>query len=138
MRDNFLKLNNSETEYLIVGSKHQMSKTDIDYIVIRDSHIAPSSKARNRGNLGVIFESDMSPKFQISLTLKCTYSEIRNIGKIRKYLTKDATQLVITKLNDFTSPLYTLIDVYWLPGKQRIYYKILVLKHSMENTLIFV
>ena len=34
MRDNFLKLNDSKTEYLIIGSKHHTSKTAIDDIVL--------------------------------------------------------------------------------------------------------
>ena len=169
MRDNFLKLNDSKTEYLIIGSKHHTSKTAIDDIVIGNARIAPSSKARN---LGVIFETDMSPKFQISSTLRGTYSQIRNIGKIRKYLTKDATKLIVhslvtSRLDMCNSLLYgipnnqlhrlqlvqntaarlvtltkkrfhitpVLIDLHWLPVKQRIDYKILVFTFKALNGL---
>ena len=162
MRHNFLNLNDGKTEYLIIWSKQQISKTAIDYIVIWNSHIAPSSKARN---LGIIFESDTSPKSQISTTLKCAYSQIRSIGKIRKYLTKDATivhPLVTSRLDMCNSLLYgipnnqlhrpklvqntaaclvILIDLHWLPVKQRIDYKILVLYFQSTpwiDSLIFV
>ena len=65
----------------------QNTKTDINHIVIGNSHITPSNEARN---LGFIIDSDLSHKLQISSTLKAVYCQIRNIGKIRKYLTKDA------------------------------------------------
>ena len=57
MRDNFLKLNDSKTEFLVIGSKHQKAKTDINHIVISNSHITPSNEARN---LGFIIDSDVS------------------------------------------------------------------------------
>ena len=160
MRDNFLKLNDSKTEFLVIGSKHQKAKTDINHIVIGNSHITPSNEARN---LGFIIDSDMSHKLQISSTLKAVYCQIRNIGKIRKYLTKDAAQLIIhslvtSRLDMCNSLIYgiphhqlhrlqlaqntaariitltkkcshitpVLIDLHWLPVKQRIEFKLLI------------
>ena len=105
-----LKLNDTKTEFLIIGSKHQKSKSIISNIVIGESQIPPSCDARN---LGVIFDSDMSHKLQVSSTLKAAYHQIRNIGKIRKYLTTEATQLivhslVISRLDTCNSLLYGL------------------------------
>jgi hypothetical protein len=161
MRDNFLKLNDSKTEFLIIGSNHQKSKIAMDTVLIGDSRIPPSSEARN---LGVIIDSDMSMKPYISSTLKAGYHQIRNIGRIRKYLTIEATQLLVhslvtSRLDMCNSLLYglphnqlhrlqclqntaarlvtltkkrshitpTLIDLHWLPVKERIEFKILLL-----------
>ena len=95
MHNNFLKLNDSKTEFLIIGSKHLRAKTVIDNIRIGNEQIAPSTKARN---LGFNIDSHMSHESQISNTVRSAYCQIRNIGKIRKYLTKEATQLIVQSL----------------------------------------
>ena len=59
MRQNFLKLN----EFLLFGSRQQLSKVCLPFITIGDSQITPSSQARN---LGVIFDSTMTLKPHIS------------------------------------------------------------------------
>ena len=57
MRQNFLKLNDKKTEFLLFGSRQQLSKVSLPFITIGDSQITPSSQARN---LGVIFDSTMT------------------------------------------------------------------------------
>ena len=52
MRQNFLKLDDEKTEFLLFGSRQQLSKVCLPFITIGDSQITPSSQARN---LGVIF-----------------------------------------------------------------------------------
>ena len=63
MRQNFLKLNDETTEFLLFGSRQQLSKVSLPFITIGDSQITPSSQARN---LGVIFDSTMTLKPHIS------------------------------------------------------------------------
>ena len=72
MRQNFLKLNDEKTEFLLFGSRQQLSKVSLPFITIGDSQITPSSQARN---LGVIFDSTMTLKphideFQINVDLR--------------------------------------------------------------------
>ena len=59
MRQNFLKLNDEKTEFLLFGSRQQLSNVCLPFITIGDSQINPSSQARN---LGVIFDSTMTLK----------------------------------------------------------------------------
>ena len=59
MRQNFLKLNDEKTEFLLFGSRQQLSKVSLPFITIGDSQITPSSQARN---LGVILDSTMTLK----------------------------------------------------------------------------
>ena len=47
MRQNFLKLNNEKTEFLLVGSHQQLLNVSLQFITIVDSQITPSSQARN-------------------------------------------------------------------------------------------
>ena len=63
MGQNFLKLNDEKTEFLLFGSRQQLSKVYFPFIAIGDSQITPSSQARN---LGVIFDSTMTLKPHIS------------------------------------------------------------------------
>ena len=49
MRQNFLKLNDEKTEFLLIGLRQQLSKVSLPFITIGDSQITPSSQARNLG-----------------------------------------------------------------------------------------
>ena len=86
MRQNFLKLNDQKTEFLLFGSRQQLSKVSLPFITIGDSQITPSSQARN---LGVIFDSTMTLKPHISNIV------VRNISRIRKYLNQSAAEQII-------------------------------------------
>ena len=83
MQDNFLKLNDEKTEFLLIGSRQQMSKVSVPHITIGDSDVTPATSARN---LGVIFDSSLSLSTHISNIVRSASFQIRNIGRIRKYL----------------------------------------------------
>ena len=94
MRQNFLKLNDEKTEFLLFGSRQQLSKVSLPFITIGDSQITPSSQARN---LGVIFDSTMTLKtsYCISNIVRVSSFHIRNISRIRKYLNQSAAEQII-------------------------------------------
>ena len=85
MRRNFLKLNDEKTEFLLFGSRQQLSKVFLSFITIGDSQIIPPSQGRN---MGVIFDSTMTLKPHISNIVRVSSFHIRNISRIRKYLFK--------------------------------------------------
>ena len=110
MQDNFLKLNDNKTEFMIIGSRQQLSKVTIPHINIGDSEVTAVTKARN---LGVIFDSSMTLNSHISSIARSTTFHIRNIGKVRKYLTQKATEqivhsVVVSRLDMCNSLLYGL------------------------------
>ena len=76
MRQNFLKFNDEKTDFLLFGSRQQLSKVSLPFITIGDSQITPSSQARN---LGVIFDSTMTLKSHISNIVRVSF-HIRNIS----------------------------------------------------------
>ncbi len=92
MQDNFLKLNDEKTEFLLIGSRHQLSKVSVPHITIGDSDITPASNARN---LGVIFDSSMSLNAHISNIVRCASFQLRNISRVRKYLSPHATEQIV-------------------------------------------
>ena len=59
---NRLLINDSKTEFLVVGSRLQSSKIAIDSITVGDSTIQPVNNVRN---LGTWFDSNMSMSIHI-------------------------------------------------------------------------
>ena len=92
MRDNFLKLNDEKTEFMLFGSSSQLAKISVPHITIGDTDVSVASKARD---LGVIFDSTMSLDSHVSSVVRCTSFHIHTIGKIRKYLTSKAAEQIV-------------------------------------------
>ena len=113
-RTSFLKLNDEKTEFMLFGSHQQLSKINIGCIHIGDSSIASASQARN---LGAIFDSSMTMKPNISNVIRSSAFQIRNISRIRKYLSRDATEQII---HSFITPCLDNNNalLYGLPANQ--------------------
>ena len=131
MNDNFLKINDTKTEFMLihVGSPQQLSKVSIPFVTVGDSHISPVDHARN---LGVIFDSSMSLNNHISHTVRSASFHIRNIGKIRKYLDRSSTEQIVhsfvtSQLDIGNSFLFGLPDNFLVSNA----FKILLLAWSL-------
>ena len=110
MKSNFLKLNDDKTEFLLFGSHQHLSKINTTNICIGNSTIASACQARN---LGAIFDSHMTMKSHISNVIRCSALQLRNISRIRKYLSRDATEQIIhsfvtSRLDNNNALLYGL------------------------------
>jgi hypothetical protein len=92
MHENHLKLNDSKTEFLIIGTKHQLSQLGDVSIKIGDEAIPSTSSARN---IGVMFDAEMNMKEQVSQITRSCYGQLWSISKIRKYLTTDAAERLV-------------------------------------------
>lgn len=92
MKENYLKLNDDKSQFVMLGSKQQLAKSVTPNLNIGSSSITPVKKVRN---LGVIFDSNMTMESQVSSSVKLAIHSLRNLRAIRKYLTtKAAEQLV--------------------------------------------
>ena len=166
---NLLKLNDSKTEVLLIGSNQQRAKCSLSSITVGNSSVCIKSSARN---LGVIFDDSLSMDLQVKSLCKAMYFYLYNISKIRKCLTKEATvrlvhALISSRLDMCNSLLCglpsvllnklqtvqnsaarlivgvrkshhitpILIQLHWLPVRQRIDYKILLLTYCALNNL---
>ncbi|PIK59836.1 hypothetical protein BSL78_03291 [Apostichopus japonicus] len=92
MQQNFLKLNDDKTEFVLFGSRQLLSKISLPFIRIGDSQIVPVSQARS---LGVVFDSFMTMKPHICNVIRSSSLHIRNIGMIRKYLNRVAAEQIV-------------------------------------------
>ena len=95
MGSNSLKLNQDKSEFLFIGTKSALEKVSLPSVKIDDVVIPPSKSCRN---LGVLFDSTMSMSVQIPAVCKSVRYQLRNLGFIRKYLTRSATEKIVHAL----------------------------------------
>ena len=123
MDSNGLKLNDSKSEFVLLGSPHMLSKVKSETIEIRigNNSIKPSSTVRN---LGVIYDSNLSFKNHITYISQSVRFQLRNLGFIRKYLTKFAAEQLIHALIsarlDFCNSLFCNLPQKELIRMQRL------------------
>ena len=87
-----LKINDSKTEFLMIGTKQQLEKVNITEIKVGDSLIKPVSSARN---LGVIFDSNMSMAQHINQVCKRGYHQLVKLRQIKKYIGSEAMESLV-------------------------------------------
>ena len=108
MQTNMLKLNDSKTEYIYFCSKYFKEYKPDNGISVGNDEIRPQSCVRN---LGAFFDEHMTLERFVNEKIKtCTFF-LRNIYRIRRYLTPEATKLlvhayVISRIDYANSLLY--------------------------------
>ena len=66
-----LKLNDNKTEVMLIGTKQQLSKVNINSLTVASIDIAPVTVARN---LGTLFDSNLNLQEQIHKTCKSGFA----------------------------------------------------------------
>lgn len=165
MTANMLKLNETKTEMVVFRSRYNAPLTPDELTaLVGESRIYPSTKARN---LGCTMDENVAMDAHISQTCRTAFYHLRNLKRIRKYLTREATEQMvhafITSRLDFCNSLLfgvqkqhlqrlqrvqnaaarliceipvresvrsTLKDLHWLPVKERVQFKLLVITHQ--------
>ena len=86
---NKLKLNADKTEVLVLGTPKQRAKISVPSIPVNGG-----VKILNIpiGNLGSVFDPSMNMAAHVSKAVKSANYHLRNIGRIRKYLTAESTK----------------------------------------------
>ena len=91
-----LKLNPEKTEFIVFGSKAQRQKISSHFPVsILGSLLHPVDSVRN---LGVWFDADFSFSEHIKRTCKACFLQMRDLRRIRKYLTSEVAVLAANAL----------------------------------------
>ena len=95
MNRNMLKLNNEKSELIVFSSKHRIRRVNNLSLTIggRLLHAVQSMR-----NLGVIMDSGLTMEKQVNAISKSCFYHIRNIGKIRQYITNDACKILVQAL----------------------------------------
>ena len=103
MRCNILKLNDSKTEILIIGPKSR-PVVNISLLIVGLHAKCTVEYVRN---LGVIFDNRFNFCRHMNNLAKCSFYHIRNIAKIRGYLTKSLAETLVHALFPLDSTIAT-------------------------------
>jgi len=123
MTSNLLSLNQSKTEFLVIGLPTQLSKLSNPCLSMPSNcSITPTDAARN---LGVIFDCTLSMSNHISAVSKACFISIRDIRRIRNTLDSStakniATSLIHSKL-DYCNSLFLNVPKSELDRLQLIF-----------------
>ena len=106
---NGLKLNGDKTELLITGSQFR-PYLQFPHLLNDGSVIIPCKYARN---IGATFDSVLNFERHITDICKSCYFNVRNIYRIRKFLSTEHTKILVnafvtSRLNNCNSSLYGL------------------------------
>ena len=110
-----LMLNDSKTEILLVGSRQQLRKVELDALMVGTSKVPLASSAVR--NLGAWFDPELTMNTHVNKLCSAAYFQLFNLRRIRRYLSQaTCEQLVhafITSRIDYCNSL-----LYGLPAKQ--------------------
>ena len=116
-----LMMNDTKTEFLIIGSWQQLSKVQIDKVIVVESEIKHFKAVRN---LGAWFDSNMSMNTHVSKFCSKALYSLYNIRQIGKFLTEESTKTLIhafvTSLVDYCNSLLYGLPKYQYERLQRV------------------
>ena len=92
MLSNRLLINDAKTEFLIIGSRQQVFKINIDKITVGESVVKPDKVVRS---LGVWFDSHMTMNSHIGKVCSKAFRSLYNIRQIRKFLSEETTKIFV-------------------------------------------
>ena len=93
MKDNFLKLNDSKTEFLVLNSR-KSKPVDVQCATMGEECVTAGSSARN---IGAIIDRHLLWK-TVSNVCRNYYLSLHQISQIRPYLTEEATATLVHAL----------------------------------------
>jgi hypothetical protein len=95
MRENKLKLNENKTKVILFGTKQRLNRLENIRIRIGDAIIKPVACVKN---LGVHYDQQMTMETHIRSVSRSIHMHLRNISKIRRFLSREAAQLLVHAL----------------------------------------
>ena len=83
---NMLKLNEDKTEVMLFAPKHRVKDLQECHLTFGGNVVTSSECVKN---LGAYFDKTLSMNQQVSSVSKSCFHQIRNIGRIRPYITEN-------------------------------------------------
>ncbi len=130
MISNKLKMNDAKTEFIIIGSRQQLEKVKFSSIHIGNVSVKAVDDVRD---LGSYLDKTLSMEKHIDVKVGTAYRQLYSLRRIRKYLTREATETLIHSLI-FSHIDYCNALLYNLPQTQT---KKLQMVQNMAARLVF-
>ncbi len=116
-----LKMNDSKTEFLIIGSHQQLEKIEFDSIRVGHCVVKAVDSVRD---LGAYLDKNMSMDTHIATKCCAAFMQLYNLRRIRKYLTRQATETLVHSFIfshiDYCNALLHEVPDYQIAKLQRI------------------
>ena len=87
-----LKFNDLKTEFLIIGTRQQLKKIEINSVRVGDVNIKPAESVRD---LRAWFDKNMSMDVHVGKVYSKAFRGLYNIRQIRKSLSQEATKTLV-------------------------------------------
>ena len=97
MRDNFMKLNNSKTELILLGTVQMLKKVGPLQADVGDS-VALMSSQEAVTSLGVKLDENLNLKKQIAKVKQAGFYTISNLGRLKNILSHDVKMMLVKQL----------------------------------------
>ena len=121
MAANYLKLNDSKTDFFICGSTYNLKRLPPVEITIGSASIKPSQSIRN---LGVMFDPTLSLSSHVNMLRRTINFHIRNLWRIRRYIDQNTchhvARALITSRLDYCNAMFTVLSAKDLAKLQRL------------------
>ena len=111
-----LKINDDKTEFLVIGTKQQLAKVNIDSINVGTAEVSSSSEVKN---LGCWLDNQLKLDSHINRLCKSAFFHLYNIRRIRKLLSSETTQILVNAF--VTSRLDYCNSILYGMGVARIF-----------------
>ena len=92
MISNKSKMNDSKTEFIIIGSYQQLSKINLNSIMVGEHRIIVVDDIQN---LGAYLDKNLSMKTHVDAKCTVAFCQLYSLRRIRKYLSQQATESLI-------------------------------------------
>ena len=116
-----LKINDTKTEFMILGTPQQLSKVTTTSVSVGNASISPVQSLKN---LGVTFDQHLKMSLHVNQVCQKGYYQLKKIRQIRKYLDKAATEKLvhafITSNIDYCNSLLYGASDYVIDKLQRL------------------
>ena len=121
MRYNFLKLNDSKTEFIVFGVHQQLSKVQDIIVTLEDDAIHETPVVRN---LGMFFNKELKHTAHVNRLTSSSFLCLQNVARIRHQLdtqtVKTIIQLLVISKLDYCNSILLGIPNYNIAKLQRI------------------
>ena len=95
LTQNMLKLNDEKTEVILFTSKHRLKSLPNIAVSVGGQQQLQSSSVRD---LGAIYDQHLSMTQHVNSVCRTGYYHLRNIGRIRRYLSHDSAKTLVHAL----------------------------------------
>ena len=92
MAANWLKLNDTKTEFIAFGSQGRLKTLKTDCVTIGEEHVTLTDSVKS---IGAVLDSTMKGEKQISAICKSAWFHLFQISKVKQYLTEKQLQVVV-------------------------------------------